>query len=108
MRTLLIFWVCLLCAGQSPAHAIPASTSMVHFSTQTKHHSKPENPKQENREEGDELADEDEDFPNESLISWAYTLIPIWVDDRLSDKFYIVGESVGHVNPIVPPPDWRN
>jgi len=108
MRTLLIFWVCLLCAGQSPAHAIPAITSMVHFSTQTEHHSKPENPKQENQEEGDELADEDEDFPNESLISWAYTLMPICVDERLSDKFYIIGESVGHVNPIVPPPDWRN
>ncbi len=108
MRTLLIFWFCLLCTWQSNAYAIPAIMSTAHFSIQTEHHSKPENPKQENRDQGDELADEDEDFPNESLISSVYTLIPIWLDERLSDKFYIVGESVGHVNPIVPPPDWRN
>jgi hypothetical protein len=104
MRMLMLLLVCLLSISQAPVMAVANTSTVVHFSTQSERHSKPISPKQENQEE-DDLADEDEDFSDESLISWNYSILPWLNQPTIFFNFYLVGKSNAHILPILTPPD---
>jgi hypothetical protein len=104
MRLIIILLISLLSFWQAPASSCPCSANTFHISTQTDHHSKPVNPKQENQEE-DDLADEDEDFSDESYSSWDCSIVPANCQLNIVAKFYLLGKSNAHINPILTPPD---
>lgn len=104
MRVLLFLLVCLLSFCQAPVLAVANTSTVVHFSTQSERHSKPISPKEENQEE-DDLTDEDEDFADESMITWNYSAMPQLDQLTIIFKFYLLGTSNGHINPILAPPD---
>jgi hypothetical protein len=105
MRVLFVLLVCLLSFWQVPATAGPSTSTVFHLSTQSEHHSKPISPKQENQEEEDDLADEDEDFSDESLTYWEYSPTHMLIKQNEAYKFFILGKSNAHINPILTPPD---
>jgi hypothetical protein len=104
MRLVIILLISIVSFWQAQASSCPSIIHTFHISTQTEHHSKPVNPKQENQEE-DDLADEDEDFSDESYVSWDYNLIPFNLELNTIGNFYLVGKSNAHINPISTPPD---
>jgi hypothetical protein len=104
MRVLMLLLICVMSFCQAPAMAVANTSTVAHLSTQSERHSTPVSPKQENREE-DDLADEDEDFSDESLISWNYSILPWLNQSTIFFKFYLVGKSNAHILPILTPPD---
>lgn len=99
--TLLIFFLGL---SQMQATMYARASAPCQLTTQSDHHSKPLNQKQENQEE-DELTDEDEDFSDESIYSMECSLLPNSFRKNILINFYLVGKANAHVNPILSPPD---
>jgi hypothetical protein len=105
MRVLFVLLVCLLSLWQVPATAGPSTSPVFHLSTQSEHHSKPISPKQENQEEEDDLADEDEDFSDETWISHEHHVVSLLNKNKLKLNFYLLVKSNPHLKPILTPPD---
>jgi fatty acid desaturase len=105
MRVLLILWVCLIGSWQEPVLAQTSVSAIFHLNIQNEHHTKPRIPIQENQEEEDDLTDEDEDFSDKPLTTSVYTFNQTFLAQHQSDKFYLIGKSIGHINPIVTPPE---
>jgi hypothetical protein len=103
MRVILILWACIVGSWQEPAAAHPSASTIFHLNIQNEHHSKPRIPIQENQEEEDDLTDEDEDFSDKPLSASGYTFNQTFFDQNQLDKFFLIGKTIGHINPIVPP-----
>jgi len=105
MRLLFVLLVCLLSFCQAPATAGPRTSTVFHLSTQSERHSKPISPKQENQEEEDDMADEDEDFSDETWLSEEQSLVSMLYMNKLAANFYLLIKSNAHPKPILTPPD---
>lgn len=105
MRLIIILLISLMSFWQAPASSCSGISHTFHLSAQTDHHSKPVQPKQENQEEEDDLADEDEDYSNESIYTSNYSLFLVLISQNKANNFHLVGESIAHLDQIHTPPD---
>jgi hypothetical protein len=104
MRATITLLICLLSFSQVQATTYARASAPCQLTTQSDHHSKPVNQKQENQEE-DEITDEDQDFSDESIYSMECSLLPDSFHKNILINFYLVRKTNAHVNPILTPPD---